>query len=60
MMKLAFRPIEINGNLYFTQNWDGEISQKKLLFQIKKLNQSNFFLIIIYILIQFKMFIYSP
>ena len=21
-------PIEINGNLYFTQNWYGEISQK--------------------------------
>ena len=28
--------------------------------KVKKLNQSNFFLIIIYILIQFKMFIYSP
>ena len=28
MMKLAFRPFEINSNLYFTQNWDGEISHK--------------------------------
>ena len=33
---------------------------KKLFFQIKKLNEINFFLIITYILIQFKVFIYSP
>ena len=51
MMKLAFRHIEINGNLYFTKNWDSEISQKfthrfncsKAIFQIKKLNESNFY-----------------
>ena len=65
-MKLAFRPIEINGNLYFMQNWDSEISQKSThrclntIFSDKKLNESNFFLIIIYILIQIKVFIYSP
>ena len=28
MIKLAFRPIENNGTLYFTQKWDAEISQK--------------------------------
>ena len=33
---------------------------KKAIFQIKKLNGSNFFLIIIYMLIQFRVFIYSP
>ena len=25
MKKLAFKSIEINGNLYFYQKWDGEI-----------------------------------
>ena len=68
MMKLAFGQIEINGNLYFTQNWDSEISQKfthrfnywKAYFLDKKLNESSFFLIMIYILIHFKVFIYSP
>ena len=33
---------------------------KKQIFQIKILNEVNFFLIIICILIQFKVFIYSP
>ena len=32
-------PIEINGNLYFTQNWDGDFSQKQM-FQIKILNDN--------------------
>ena len=61
-------PIEINGNLHFTQNWNGETSQnfshsfivKKQIFQIDLFNGINCFLIIIYLLIQFKMFIYSP
>ena len=33
---------------------------KKLIFQIKILNEINLFLIIICILLQFKVFIYSP
>ena len=33
---------------------------KKQIFQIKILNEVNFFLIIICILIEFKVFIYSP
>ena len=32
MIKLASRLVEINGNLYFTQHWDGEISQNLTLF----------------------------
>ena len=59
MMKLASRPIEINGDLHFCQYWDGEISQNFTLFslsqsnffQIKILNGINFLLIIIYILL---------
>ena len=52
MIKLVFRPIEINSNLYFTLHWDGEISQnftlcfsksilivKKQIFQIKILDK---------------------
>ena len=68
MMKLASRPIEINGDLHFSQYWDSEISQNfthclhclKAIFQIRLLNEINFLLIIIYILLQFKVFIYSP
>ena len=35
-------PIEINGNLYFTQNWYGETSQKFThSFNCKKVNISD-------------------
>ena len=58
MMELAFRHIEINSNFYFSQYWDGEISQnfifsivQKIIFQTIILNEINFFLIIIYTLI---------
>ena len=56
---LASRSIEINGNLYLTQYWNGEISLnfasyvivvKVMIFQIKILNEINFFLVIIFIL----------
>ena len=29
-------PIEINGNLYFTQNWYGQTSQKFTVLIVKK------------------------
>ena len=48
------------GTVKFLKNLHIDLITKKLFFQIKKLNESNFFLIIIYILIQFKVFIYSP
>ena len=56
MMKMAFRPIEINGNLYFAQRWDAQnfsklytllkisiIKQQILL--IKMLDKVTFFMI---------------
>ena len=54
-------PIEINGNLYFTQYWNGEFSlnvtpcfnYQNDIFKIK-LNDINFFLILIYLLFQLK------
>ena len=68
MMKLVFRPIEINGisillkieMVKFLKNLHIGLIAKNIFFQIKKFNESNFFLIIIYILIQFKGSIYSP
>ena len=48
------------GTVKFLKNLHINLITKKLFFQIKKLNESNFFLIIIYILIQFKVFLYSP
>ena len=68
MMNLASKSIEINGNLYFIdmmkflKNVHIVLILKKQLFPIKILNQINFFVIVtyIYILIQFKVFIYSP
>ena len=48
------------GTVKFLKNLHIGLIAKRLFCQIKKLNQSNFFLIIIYILIQFKVFIYSP
>ena len=48
------------GTVKFLKNLHIDFITKKLFFQIKKLNESNFFLIIIYILIQFKVFIYCP
>ena len=47
------------GTVKFLKNFHIDLITKKLIFQIKKLNESNFVLIIIYILIQFKVFIYS-
>ena len=41
-MKLAFRPIEINRNLYFTQHWDNETSHNFTdLFLVKR--KTNYF-----------------
>ena len=37
MMKLAFRPIEINGDLYFTQNCSSETSQQFSSIGLKRL-----------------------
>ena len=48
------------GTVKFPKNLHIGLITKKLFFQIKKLNESNFFLIIIYILIQFKVFIILP
>ena len=48
------------GMMKFLKNLHIDLIAKKLFFQMKKLNESNFFLIIIYILIQSKVFIYSP
>ena len=48
------------GTVKFLKNLHISLIPKKLFFQIKKLNESNFILIIINILIQFKVFIYSP
>ena len=65
----ASLPIEINGNKFYSNFFTVKLPKKyvhtvlifkKQVFQIKKLNEVNFFLIIIYILIQFKVFIYSP
>ena len=44
----------------FLKNLHIGLIAKEQFFQIKKLNESNFFLIIIYILIKFKVFIYIP
>ena len=58
MTKFDFRSIEINGNLYFTQHWHGQISLhslhtlhtlhsvliiKMVILQIKIFNEINFF-----------------
>ena len=40
------------GTVKFLKNLHIDLITKKLIFQIRKLNESNFFLIIIYILIQ--------
>ena len=55
--------MKTNDNLWFTQHWDSEISHtvlivKKEIFQIKILDEMNFFLIILCMLIPFKVFIY--
>ena len=52
--------IEITGNLYFTLNLHTVLTVKKKIFQITIVNEINSFLIIICIIIQFKMSIYSP
>ena len=52
-------PIEINGNLCFNQNWYSETKTKKQIFQIKILKGINFFLIIICMLIQFSVYLFS-
>ena len=44
----------------FLKNLHIGLIAKKLFFSDKKINESKFFLIIIYILIQFKVSIYSP
>ena len=44
----------------FLKNLHIGLTAKKLFFSDKKINESNFFLIIIYILIEFKVSIYSP
>ena len=49
-----------NGTVKFLKNLHISLTTKKLFFQIKLLNDNNFFLIIIFILVKFKMFIYSP
>ena len=49
-----------NGMVKFLKNLHMGLIAKKLFFQIKILNDNNFFLIIIFILVKFKMFIYSP
>ena len=55
-------PIEINGNLYFTQHWNGEFSLNFMPcfnyqndnFSNKTIEWNNFFLILIYLLLQLK------
>ena len=49
-----------NGTVKFLKNLHIGLIAKKLFFQIKILNDNNFFLVIINILVKFKMFIYSP
>ena len=49
-----------NGTVKFLKNLHIGLIVKRLFFQIKILNDNNFFLVIIYILVKFKMFIYSP
>ena len=66
--KVGLQGIENNGNLYFTQNgtvkflkkWHTGLIAKKLFCQIKIFIDNYLFLIIIYILVKFNMFIYSP
>ena len=38
MIKLPFRPIEINGNLYFIQKWDSKGLTAKNVFLDKNIN----------------------
>ena len=64
MMKLASRPIEIDGlnigMVKFLKILHTLFIVSKQIIQIKILNEINFLLIIMYILHQFKVFIYSP
>ena len=47
-----------NGTVKFLKNLHIGLIAKKLFLQIQILNDNNFFLVIIYILVKFKMFIY--
>ena len=64
MMKLALRPIAIDGlsicMVKFLKNLHTVFIASKQIIQIKILNEINFLLIIMYILHQFKVFVYSP
>ena len=60
-------PFEFTDNLYFNQYWNGEASLsftdclivKKQILQSKLFVEINFFLIIIHIFVNFKVFIFT-
>ena len=66
--KMNQTSIEINGNLHFSQIWDGESSEtfytvsnvKMNIFQIKLLNEITLLLFLIYSFIKFEVLVSLP
>ena len=66
-MKVGLKAIEINADFHFSQYWDGEISQSftqcfhclKANIPDKNIELNEVLLILVYIIIQFNIFIYS-